>query len=115
MQTLISLVTLLFVVVMVFIISHKLNTILNRLIDAIRKEEKTMVTMEELIAQVTENTALEASAIEMIQGLAEQIADNKDDPAKIEAITTSLKASAAALAAAILANTPQTIEPIPAV
>ena len=64
------------------------------------------VELDALEVQVAENTNLEASAIALIQGLADQIAAAGNDPAKIAALSTQLKASATALAAAITANTP---------
>jgi len=47
------------------------------------------------------------SAITLINGLAAQIANLKDDPAALQALADSLGASSTALAAAITANTPQ--------
>jgi hypothetical protein len=62
--------------------------------------------LDALTAQVTKNTDLEESAITLIQGLADQIANAADDPAEVAALSAKLKASAEALAAAITANTP---------
>lgn len=62
--------------------------------------------LDALTAQVKANTDTDASAIALIQGIATQVLAAKDDPAKIVALTTQLKASAAAMAAAITANTP---------
>lgn len=62
--------------------------------------------LDDLTAQVQATTELETSAITLIQGLADQIAASKDDPAKIQALSDSLKSGASALAAAISANTP---------
>jgi hypothetical protein len=59
-----------------------------------------------LSAQVQENQDLEASAITLIQGIAAQLEAAKEDPAKVQALAESLKASAANLSAAIVANTP---------
>lgn len=74
------------------------------------KEEFAMSALQDaldaLTTQVSENTSLEQSAITMIQGLAQQIAQAADDPAEVAALSAHLKESADALAAAITANTP---------
>ena len=59
-------------------------------------------------SQVQENTDLEQSAVEAIQGIAEQLREalNNDDTAALQALSQQLNASAAGLAAAIAANTP---------
>jgi len=61
-----------------------------------------------LTAQVTANTNLEASAVQMIQGIAAQIAAAaaSNDTNALPALTAQLNTSATALAAAIQANTP---------
>lgn len=75
---------------------------LNTLIDEVRK----MTTqLAELQAQVKANTDLEASAAQLIIGLAAQISAAANDPAAIQALSDSLKASATALAASVSANT----------
>jgi hypothetical protein len=58
-----------------------------------------------LTNQVKANTDLEASAIQLINGIAAQLAAAKTDPAKVQALSDQLSASAANLAAAITANT----------
>ena len=59
-----------------------------------------------LQAQVQANTDVESSAITLIQGIAAQLAAAKNDPVRIQALSTQLKTSADALGAAIVANTP---------
>lgn len=56
--------------------------------------------------QVQQSTTVEASAVTLIQGLAQQIAAAGTDPVALAALTTSLNTSATALAAAVAANTP---------
>ncbi len=68
--------------------------------------EEEMADLTSLIAQVAENTTVEASAITLINGLAVQIAAAGTDPTKLAALQTQLKTSSDALAAAITANTP---------
>lgn len=78
-------------------------TILNKIQG---KEDKIMADLTALTAQVKANTDLEASAIALIQGLAAQIAAAGTDPVALASLTDQLKASADALAAAVVANTP---------
>jgi len=84
----------------------KLNRILE-ILEKIERREKIMsAELDALTTQVTANESLEQSAITLIQGIAAQLAAIKDDPAKIQALADSLKASADTLSAAIVANTP---------
>ena len=62
--------------------------------------------LDALQAQVERNTAVDQSAIELLNGLAAQIAALKDDPAALQALADNLTASSDALAAAVVANTP---------
>ncbi len=64
-----------------------------------------------LQAQVQTNTEVEASAVTLIQGIAQQLADAKTDPAAVQAIADQLNTSATALAAAVAANTPASPAP----
>jgi hypothetical protein len=76
-------------------------------VNAVLKLEVAMSTeLENLTAEVTRNGEVEASAIVLIKGIAQQLIDAKDDPVKIAALSASLKASADDLAAAVAANTP---------
>lgn len=61
--------------------------------------------LDALTAQVAANTAAEQSAITLLGVLAAKVAAG-DDPAKLQALTDSLKASGDALTAAVTANTP---------
>ena len=70
------------------------------------QEAHMSAELDILTAQVQANEDLELSAIALIEGIAAQVAAIKDDPAKIQALADSLKASAEGLAAAITANTP---------
>lgn len=71
-----------------------------------------MSALDDLTAQVAANTAVEASALTLINGIAAQILANKDDPAKIEALVSQLNSSAASLSAAVIANTPVVAPPV---
>ena len=59
-----------------------------------------------LTAEVTKNTEVDQSAIVLLNGLSAQIAALKNDPAALQALADSLNASSAAMAAAVVANTP---------
>jgi hypothetical protein len=64
------------------------------------------MTLDELKTQVEANTAVEASAVLLIQGIAAQLAEVSQYPAKVQALADQLKTSADALAVAVTANTP---------
>ncbi len=96
---------------------HQGSEILERLekkIDEILKivnintnNQKTIIMdLDQLTADVTNNTTVEQSAITLLNGLSQQLKDAGTDPAKLAALQTSLETSTAALAAAITANTP---------
>ena len=72
----------------------------------LERNAKLMSTaMEDLQREVAEATAVSESAVALIGGLAQQIRDLKDDPAKLEELASRLDASSNALAAAVAANT----------
>lgn len=80
---------------------------LARIEQLLRLEGKfIMSTLDDLATQVQANADAEAAAVQLIQGLADQLAAVAGDPAKVAALSAQLKASADALGAAILANTP---------
>lgn len=62
--------------------------------------------MDTLEAQVAQTLTVEQSAITLIQGIADKLADAAGDRAKSLALAGQLKTSADALAAAVTANTP---------
>ncbi len=69
-------------------------------------EGTPMNPLDALAQQVTANTSAETSAITVLNDLAAKLAAAKNDPVKIQALSDQLKASADALGAAIVANTP---------
>lgn len=80
---------------------------LDWLIRLSQHEVHAMATaLDSLADQVSANTQVETSAIQMIQGLADQLRQAGTDPAKIAQLQQSLDQSASRLAAAITANTP---------
>ena len=87
-------------------LNQKLDNVLAILNNIQGKEVHMSVELDALTAQVAENTAVEQSAIVLIQGIAAQLAALKDDPVAIAALAAQLDATSEALAAAVLANTP---------
>lgn len=65
-----------------------------------------MNPLDALAQQIQANTDAEASAVTLLNQLSALLAASKNDPAKIQQLSDQLKASATALAAAIVANTP---------
>jgi hypothetical protein len=65
-----------------------------------------MADLTALTSQVTATTTVEQSAITLIQGIASQLSQAGTDPVKLSALQSQLSTSAAALAAAVTANTP---------
>jgi len=64
------------------------------------------VELDALTAEVADIETQSDSIIALVNGLAAQLAASKEDPAAIQALADSLKAKAAAIAAAVVANTP---------
>jgi hypothetical protein len=85
---------------------EQLDKILHRLEEIKKQEEHMTVELDNLTVQVKANEDLENSAITLLNGLSAQIAAIKNDPVAIQALADSLKANAANLSAAIIANTP---------
>ena len=65
-----------------------------------------MADLTALTTAVQNNTDAEQSAITLITQLAEQIQAAAGDQAAVDALATQLQDQAAALAAAVVANTP---------
>jgi hypothetical protein len=84
----------------------------------IRKEILSMSVvisqnLQALMTQVAQNTSVEAGAVVLIQGIAQELTSalaNGDDAA-LPALAASLNQSATALAAAVAANTPSPAAP----
>lgn len=87
---------------------EKLDLILRLLGRVIRKENEMAGELDALTAQVARNTEVEASALVLIRGIAAQLAAAiaSGDPIRLTSLSATLSASADALAAAILENTP---------
>jgi hypothetical protein len=82
-------------------------TRIERKLDALAHQENIiMADLTALTAEVAETTAVEQSAITLIQGIAAQLAAAATDPAAVQALADQLSSGAAGLAAAVAANTP---------
>jgi len=64
-----------------------------------------MAQLDDLTAQVKANADVEASAIVLIQGLADKLQNAGTDAGKLQALQSELRTSADALGAAVAANT----------
>lgn len=82
----------------------KLNSIEERL-------KKMSKEIDALTAQVKANNDVIDSAVTLIKSLAQQFADAKTDPAKIQALSDEIKAKAGVLSEAVVANTPVATAP----
>lgn len=67
----------------------------------------TVASIEELQAEVSQNTDAVGSAVTLINGLAQQIRDAvaQNDPAALQAVVDQLEANSSALAQAVAENT----------
>ena len=73
-------------------------------LDLLLQGEKIMARLDQLTAEVAEVQGTVASAIALIQGLAQQIKDAGTDQAALDDIVAQLNAQQEALAAAVAAN-----------
>jgi len=62
--------------------------------------------LDRLNASVARNSSVDDSAIALIEGLAQAIRDNVQDPAALNKIADDLDANSDKLAASVTANTP---------
>lgn len=93
------------------LINHKLDLVLLRL-DEIEREAKDMsAQLDRIKAQVEKSTTVTQSAVALINGLAEQIRQLKDDPALLEQLASDLDAQSSSLAKAVQDNTPAPTPP----
>jgi hypothetical protein len=93
----------------------KSQKVILAVIKEIQKEGKVMTQeLVDLQAAVAENTSLDDSIIELVNGLAAQIELLKDDPAAMAKMASDLRAKSAALSAAVQAHTTPA-EPTPSV
>lgn len=87
-------------------LQKSINQILTIVQNLQKQGVNLMGDVSKLTAQVTQNTSVEASAIQLIQNIAAELAAANGDQAQIDALTAQLNSSATALAQAITQNTP---------
>ncbi len=76
-------------------------------LDTLLAQGVTMsAALDKITAEVTETKGIIQSAVTLINGLAGQIRDLKDDPAALDALADSLDSDSKALADAVAANSP---------
>lgn len=75
--------------------------------------ETMSVAVDKLKAEVEETKGAVASIIALVEGLAQQIRDLKDDPAALEALANELDQEQAKIAASVAANTEIPTPPTP--
>ena len=86
---------------------HHVMDQLNRILDTINQMEMKMANeLDELTIKVAETKTVTESAIVLLQGLKAKLDAAGTNPVALKALSDSLAASDAALAAAVLANTP---------
>jgi hypothetical protein len=95
-------------------IERKLNMLTSLVRMNLAGEVLIMADLTELETQVQATAAGEASAVVLIQRIASQLEQNATDPAKIREFAASLKTSADALAAAVVAVPATNTPPAPA-
>lgn len=88
------------------LVLRRLGILTGKLSQLTNRGDTEVKNLQALTDEVAANTAIEKSAITLIQGLATQIEESKDDPAALDALVVSLRANDADLAAAVAANTP---------
>lgn len=91
----------------------KFGSIMDKLDRILSNQETIMSTgnqvsqdVLDLQAQVASDTTVQQSVITLLNGLSTQLGTAKNDPAAVEAIIATMKQNSAAIAAAIVANTP---------
>ena len=84
---------------------HHDEKIENLLHKILRKVENMSLELDNLTAEVAENTEVIESAIVLIEGIAAQLEAITDDPVQIQALADTLNDESNKLAAAIAAHT----------
>jgi hypothetical protein len=83
--------------------SGKISAALSKIL---KNQGIIMIDLNSLKAAVAASTAVEQSAILLLQGLKAKLDAALTDPAALQALSDEIGANTAALAAAIVANTP---------
>lgn len=88
---------------------ERLQTKTDRILN---KMEKLMAKIDDLQAAVGENHSAEDSVITLLRGIAQMLKDAQGDPAKLDEVVASIRASTDKLAAAVVENTPTETPPV---
>ena len=87
-------------------IKHELRALARKLGELVKKEDAVGVELDALKAQVAQTASVEASAVVLLQGIAQKIADLAaagGSPQDFLSLSDSLKGQTDALAAAVAA------------
>jgi chromosome segregation ATPase len=74
--------------------------------DLVDQQEATRMDLSKLQAAVAQETAIDQSAVVLIQQIADALKATNGDQAAVDALADQLSASASTLAGAVTANTP---------
>lgn len=94
------------------VINEKLDSIISKLNNVLRKERDMAVDLSALQAAVARDTDVDQSAKTLLEGLTAKIQElidasgNTVDPAALQGIVDGINSTTDALAAAVAANTP---------
>lgn len=94
------------------VLNEKLDTIILKLNNVLRKERQMAVDLSALQAEVERDRTVDESAKTLLEGLTAKINEliaasgNTVDPAALQALVDSIKSNTDNLAAAVSANTP---------
>lgn len=67
---------------------------------------KIMATLDDIVADVASESAVDDSIITLLNNIAQQLKDAGNDPAKLQAILDGIEANKKKIADAVTANTP---------
>jgi hypothetical protein len=84
-------------------IARKLDDILAALESM---ESNIMAKLDDIIADVADESTVDDSIITLLNNIAQQLKDAGQDPAKLQALQDAIDANKAKIAAAVAANTP---------
>jgi len=81
--------------------------------DLDKKLDKIMALLDDVIADVAEETTIVESVVTLLTSLSDQLKAAGTDPVKLAALKTQIDANKKALADAVIANTPPPVVPPP--
>lgn len=87
-------------------LEYLLVDIHNHVVQLQKENRKMALDLTALTEEVARLETVEASAVEMLHKLADEVASLKDDPVALQALVDRIKASSDDLANAVVVNTP---------